>query len=161
MSVAKWMGLGMACVVVTACASLKSVESFTPGTVSIEQVRAKEKPAAEWKNVDGTLTLEYDARPDTEQNVMLDFDAKGKLAAVREVITLENMALIRPAMTKMELKRILGNPRHVSKDGVTGGEIWEWPLEPADSSLPQKQITVLLHPTADGVMRVTLSVRYP
>lgn len=161
MSVAKWMSLGWVCFVLAACASMLDVTSFKPGTVSIEQVRAREKPAAEWKNADGTLTLEYDALPDTEQNVMLDFDAKGKLAAVREVITLENMAQLRPAMTKMELKRILGNPRHVSKDGVTGGEIWEWPLEKGDGSLPQSVIQVLLHSTADGVMRITKTVRHP
>ena len=55
----------------------------------------EEKPAAEWKNADVTLTLEYDARPDSEQNLMFDFDAKGQLTAIRPVITLENMALLR------------------------------------------------------------------
>ena len=161
MSVAKWMSLGLVSIVLAACASLQGVEYFKPGTVNIEQVRAREKPSAEWKNADGTLTLEYDARPDTDQNLMLDFDDKGRLSAIREVITLENFALLRLAMTKMEVRRILGNPRHVSKDGVTGGEFWEWPLEARDSSQPQNQITLLFHPVADGVVRISRSVRYP
>lgn len=160
MSVAKYLGWVLMCVGLAACANLRGVEYLKPGTVTIDQVRAKEKPAAEWKNADGTLTLEYDARRDSEQNVMMDFDAKGTLVAVREVITLENMALLRLAMTRAEVKRILGSPRYVSKDGMTGGEIWEWPLEAGTDELARNQIVVQLHPTADGVVRIAKSVRF-
>lgn len=153
MSVARWLVGVAGCSVLVACASLQGVEDFTPGTASIEQVRAREKPAAEWKNTDGTLTLEYDNRPNTEQNVMLDFDAKGQLAAVREVISLENMARLRLAMTKTEVKRILGNPRYVWTSPVTGGEVWEWPLDRTQDEMAMAQICVYFHATADGVIR--------
>jgi hypothetical protein len=160
MNAGKWMVCALAGVSLAACVSLMGVESLKPGTISIEQVRAKEKPAAEWKNTDGTLSLEYDARPDNAQNVMLDFDAKGMLTAVREVITLENMALLRTGMTRMEVKRILGNPRYVAKDGVTGGDIWEWPLEQGSDGFAIAVISVQLHPVADGVVRIEKTVRF-
>lgn len=161
MRVMKWVSLGVVCAGLAACASVPDVTSFKPGTVSVEQVRAREKPVAEWRNADGSQTLEYDGRTYRDQNVMLDFDAQGKLVAVREVISLENMELVRRAMTRAEVKRILGNPRYVSKDGLTGGDAWEWPLENWDGGPTQVVIQVLFHPAVDGVMRVSKAERRP
>ena len=155
-----WTGVVLASIGLLACSSVQRVESFTPGKVTIEQVRAREKPAAEWRNPDGTLTLEYDARLYTEQNLMFDFDDKGVLSAIREVLTEDSMELLRMAMTRSEVKRILGNPRVVSKDGLTGGEIWEWPLGLGSDGMAQRQILVLFHPVADGVVRIEKSIRF-
>ena len=159
MKLTGWIALAACCGVLLGCASLRGVEGFKPGAATIDQVRAREKPAAEWTNADGTQTLEYDARPDSGQNLMLDFDAKGRLAAVRPVLTLENMALLKIGMRRAEVKRILGNPRTVWRDGVSGGEFWEWPLEPANE-LGRNTIQVLIHPTADGVMRIQKIIRF-
>lgn len=142
------------------CSTL-GVEHLKPGQATIEQFRAREKPSAEWKNTDGTLTLEYDARPDSDQNLMFDFDGKGKLVAMRYAITLENMERLKPAMTHMEVKRILGNPRNVSVDGMTGGEIWEWPLEGKSTGIGQPQIQILWHPRVDAVVSISRTVRFP
>lgn len=143
-----------------ACAG-HGFERMEPGSVTIDQVRAKEKPAAEWKNADGTVTLEYDDRPYTSQNLMMDFDANGKLLASREVITKENLERLKRGMRREDFKRILGNPRYTWVDG-NGGDVWEWPLDSPLGSGDESAkwvIEVHFHPKVDGAVSVTRGTR--
>jgi hypothetical protein len=145
-------------VCLAACANFMAVESFKPGELSLDQVRAKAKPDAEWKNADGGVSLAYDNRPNSEQNLMLDFDAKGKLVAVRELITRENIALLRPAMTRTEVRRLLGAARYTYRHHATGGDVWEWPTR-VRTGTSQEMVLVQFHPTADGVVRIATEMR--
>jgi hypothetical protein len=152
----KWARPVLFCAVLLGGCAGHGFERMEPGSISIDQVRAKEKPAAEWKNADGTLTLEYDDRPYTGQNLMMDFDESGRLLASRPVITPENLARLKRGMRREDFKRILGNPRYTWRDG-NGGEVWEWPLDPplgnGDGSA-KWVIEVHFHPTVDGAVSV-------
>lgn len=152
----KWAMSGLFCAALLAGCAGHGLERMEPGSVTIDQVRAKEKPAAEWKNADGTVTLEYDDRPYTSQNLMMDFDANGRLVAAREVITMENLARLKRGMRREDFKRILGNPRYTWVDG-DGGDVWEWPLDSplGDGDGSAKWvIEVHFHPTVDGAVSV-------
>lgn len=146
------------CAVLQGCASVHWLENLQPGVATLDAVRARQKPDAEWLNANGTLTLEYDKRS-TAQNLMLDFDAKGSLLAVRPVLSRETMAQLRTAMTRQEVQRVLGKPWYVSQHHITGGEVWEWPLG-AQLDFGQDMIMVQFHPSTDGVVKFGTSVRY-
>jgi hypothetical protein len=154
MIAAKWVILGvLGGFVLSGCATYR-LDLMEPGSITLDQARAKEKPAAEWTNPDGTITLEYDNRNYSSQNLMMDFDKDGVLAATREVLTEENMAKLHPGMRREEIKRILGNPRFIDHDGVTGGEIWSWPLDDVSEGDGSAKyvIEVHFHATVDGAL---------
>lgn len=157
----KWAMSGLFCAALLAGCAGHGFERMEPGSVTIDQVRAKEKPAAEWKNPDGTLTLEYDNRPYTGQNLMMDFDAGGRLVESREVITKENLERLKRGMRREDFKRILGNPRYTWVDG-NGGDVWEWPLDSpggvGDNSA-KWVIEVHFHPKVDGAVSVERGTR--
>jgi len=158
----KWAMSGVFCAALLAGCAGHGFERMEPGSVTIDQVRAKEKPAAEWKNADGTLTLEYDDRPYTGQNIMMDFDAGGRLLASREVLMPESLDKLKRGMRREDFKRILGNPRFTWRDG-NGGEVWEWPLDTAMSNgdgSAKAVIEVHFHPTADGAVSVGRGTRF-
>lgn len=154
-----WVGISLLCGLLAACSNFQ-MERMQPGSISIDQMRAREKPTAEWKNADGTLTLEYSTRAVSARNLMLDFDAKGMLREVRSVATLQNMALLKPAMTRAEVQRIIGSPDRVMKDRNSGGDIWEVPLESAESDVAQNLILVYWHPTVDGAVKILKGTRF-
>jgi hypothetical protein len=156
MIVAKWTILAALTSMVLGGCATRQLELMEPGSISIDKARAKEKPAAEWINTDGTLTLEYDDRNYSSQNLMMDFDKNGLLVATREVLTEENMGKLHTGMRREEIKRILGNPRFISHDGVIGGDVWSWPLDyaPQGDGSAKFVIEVHFHATVDGAVLI-------
>ncbi|NSL55641.1 outer membrane protein assembly factor BamE domain-containing protein [Uliginosibacterium aquaticum] len=149
-----------ALLLLSACASA-NLEGIKPGSITLEQMRAREKPTAEWPNQDGTVTLEYADRPGTQQNVMMDFNSKGLLTDSYIVITQENLVRIRIGMTRQEVKRILGTPNKIWRNQPSVGEVWEWPLDSKNQGDPQSVILVIFHPSVDAVTRVARDNRFP
>lgn len=143
-----------------ACAGSMNLHRLKPGSVTLEQMRAKQKPTAEWKNENGTMTLEYSRQLPNDYNVMLDFDRKGVLENSRIVSTEENVALLKLAMTRAEVERIIGSPRVIYQDHVTGGDIWEIPLEFPIDDAPQRVVSIYWHPKVDGVVRIEMGNSY-
>jgi hypothetical protein len=150
--------LGVLCAALAACAT-SNLELLQPGSVTIEQMRMKEKPTAEWKNADGSITLEYSNRPVSAKNVMLDFDGKGALREANSVVTLENMARLKIAMSRAEVQRIVGSPSRVLKDSYTGGDLWQLPLE-VNVGVAQPVIQIYWHPRVDAVVKISEGVRF-
>lgn len=160
MFVGKWAGvLLLSGVLLVGCASY-DLERMAPGSVTLDQVKAKEKPNRVWKNADGTVTLEYDDRPLSGQNLMMDFDAQGHLQATREVLTRVNLERLKRGMHREEILRILGNPRYTWVDG-RGGEVWEWPLDGRpENGIAAYVIEVHFHPKVDGVTEIRRGTRF-
>lgn len=154
------MGVSLLCGLLAACAT-SNLDRLQPGSIGIDEMRSKEKPTAEWKNADGSTTLEYSVRPSSQRNVMLDFDAKGVLREARFVATRENMALLKTGMSRAEVQRIIGSPVRVLKDSQSGGDLWEVALEaPAGADSPQAVILVYWHPRVDGAIRIVEGNRF-
>lgn len=142
-----------------ACAT-SNLGTLKPGAVTLDGMRQTEKPTAEWKNADGTVTLEYSNRPPNAQNVMLDFDAKGGLRESRIVNTAEAIDLLKTGMTRAEVQRIVGSPDRIVKDPQSGGDIWEIPTEFAVQGSPQRLILVYWHPRVDGATKIFADQRF-
>lgn len=144
-----------------ACATSMNLHRLKPGSVTIEQMRAAQKPTAEWPNPDGSVTLEYSKQPVTAYNVMLDFDTKGVLKASRIVSQAENIDLLKTGMSRAEVQRLVGSPASIYKDSMTGGDIWEIPTEFPIEDTPQRAIIITWHPRVDAAVRIEAGNRFP
>lgn len=143
-----------------ACGASMNLHRLAPGSVTLDQMRAKQKPTAEWKNADGTVTLEYSKQPVTAYNVMLDFDAKGLLKQSRVVSVDENIVLIKTGMSRAEVQRLVGSPASIYKDPATGGDVWEIPTDFPTDGYPQRAIIINWHPQVDAATRIEMGNRY-
>lgn len=63
-----------------------------------------------WPEVDGSRTLEYNRQPAGHVNYMLVIGPDGRLQAIRQVLTAQEFAKIRPGMHYDQVRRLLGKP---------------------------------------------------
>ncbi|MBB3259513.1 hypothetical protein F4827_004388 [Paraburkholderia bannensis] len=97
------------------------------GVSSVEDVRRQAgKPEIVWQNDDGTERLEYPRGPNGLNTWMLDFDADGKLVAMTQALTAQNIAQVVPGMTQDDVRRLLGKPAEVAKYALSHEEVWSW-----------------------------------
>lgn len=68
------------------------------------------KPTMIWDDGKTGLTLEYSGQPQGSTNYMIDIGADGIVSDVRQVLTPEYFALIQPAMTLEQVRKVLGKP---------------------------------------------------
>lgn len=150
----KIMCCGLA--LLAACGGLR-LERLEPGKVDQAAVRERWTPTAEWANADGSRTLEFAWYRGQHQTWMLDFDAQGVLRESRQVLSPESVVLIRTAMTRAEVRRILGPAASSSRIGADQPETWIYPLGRAGASGEVVQtIFVEFHPRVDAVRRVSV-----
>lgn len=97
------------------------------GESTVEDVRRQAgKPEIVWQNDDGTERLEYPRGPNGLNTWMLDFDADGKLVAMTQALTAQNIAQVVPGMTQDDVRRLLGKPAEVAKYALSHEEVWSW-----------------------------------
>ncbi len=143
-------------VLLAACGGLR-LERLEPGKVEQAAVRERWTPTAEWENPDGSRTLEFAWYRGQQQTWMLDFDAQGVLRESRQVLRPESVALVRTAMTRAEVRRILGPAASSSRIGADQPETWLYPLDSAGAAGEVVQtIFVEFHPRVDAVRRVNV-----
>lgn len=145
-----------ALLLLTACAGLR-LEALEPGQVEVAAVRERWTPTAEWQNEDGSRTLEFAWHRGRQQTWMLDFDAQGALREARQVLRPESASLVRTAMTRAEVRRILGPAASTTRVGADEPETWLYPLDRAGAAGEVVQtIFVEFHPRVDAVRRVSV-----
>jgi hypothetical protein len=97
------------------------------GVSTAEDVRRQAgKPEMVWEDDDGAQRLEYPRGPNGLTTWMLDFDANGKLVAMSQALTAQNIAQVVPGMTQDEVRRLLGKPSTVAKYALSHEEVWSW-----------------------------------
>lgn len=98
-----------------------------PGiTTAAEARRIMGEPGMEWKNPDGGRTWEYTRQPEGFECFMLTLGPDEVLRSVEQVITPENLARVRPGMSKDDIRRLLGKPRSVQTFALKQEEVWDW-----------------------------------
>lgn len=117
---------GLGAIVVSACDADK-LSKLKPGVTSAKEVRdVMGKPNMEWRDGDGTRTWEYPRMPEGIVNYMLVIGPDDVLRELRQVLTEENFAKIKPGMTRDQVHRLLGRPAHQQHFALKQETVWDW-----------------------------------
>lgn len=129
---AKWLKaiLGvLAAVGLPGCDAI-GLADLKPGISTVTEVREKMgPPTGEWRNDDGTTTLEYARGPAGKQNYLMVIGGDGILEEIRQTLTAKYFATIRPGMTPDEVRRILGKPGSTERFPLKQQDAWTWRFE--------------------------------
>ena len=71
-------------------------------------------PENVWDEPGGARTLEYNRQPAGQVNYMITIGPDGHMTALRQVLTPDNFARVRPGMPMEEVRRLLGKPAKVT-----------------------------------------------
>jgi len=117
---------GLLAAFLPACDSI-NLDKLKPGVSTTRDVREiMGPPTMEWSDADGGKTWEYPRTPNGIVNYMMDFDRDEILRAVRQVLTEENFARVKPGMTREEVRRLLGQPAREQFFSLKNEYAWEW-----------------------------------
>lgn len=101
-----------------------------PGVSTATEVkRAMGQPTFEWKEPDGTVTWEFPRGPLGTVTYMVTMRPDGVLKEIRQVLTEEYFAKIRPGLTKDEVRRLIGRPAETMTFPLRKEEVWTWTFE--------------------------------
>lgn len=85
--------------------------------------------------------------------------ADGRLVAIEQRLTEENIAKLKPGATRAEeVRDLLGPPFEPMKQALSGSEIWTYPMRIAGHPIPK---WFLAHISPDGVLRETYLIDDP
>ena len=88
-------------------------------------------PAAVYTEDNGARTFDYPRQPAGQVNYMITIGADGKMSALRQVLTPENFARVRPGMGGEDVRRMLGKPARQVPYELKREIVWSWKfLEP-------------------------------
>lgn len=117
---------GLLATVLPACDSV-NLDKLTPGVTTMAQTREiMGPPTMEWQDADGSATWEYTRMPYGIVNYMIDFGPDRVVRAVRQVLTEENFAKVRPGMTREQIRRLLGKPVQEQYFSLKKEYVWNW-----------------------------------
>ena len=107
-----------------ACASFAPAD-LRPGQSADDVTRALGTPTGRYPLPDGASRLEYARGPYGLQTWMVDLDAGGHVSQVRQVLTENDFATLRPGDTRADVLLKVGRP------GFVGGawrdrKLWYW-----------------------------------
>lgn len=84
------------------------------------------EPAVVYPEDSGARTFEYPRQPEGRRNYMITIGRDGKMSALRQVLTAENFARVRPGMDKAQVRRTLGKPAREQAYPLRNEEVWDW-----------------------------------
>jgi outer membrane protein assembly factor BamE (lipoprotein component of BamABCDE complex) len=116
-------------------------------------------PEAVWDGPDGSQIYEYNRQPAGYQNYQITIGPDGKMAALRQVLTPRNFALIQPGMTMEEVRRMLGKPMKITTFDLKKETHYDWRYQDGPNDSDSKVFTVIFTPDLRVIS--TMSVRDP
>lgn len=103
------------------------IRELQPGVATEADVRDRfGAPDNIWDEADGARTFEYNRQPAGQVNYMITLGADGRLVGVRQVLTAENFAHIKPGMDMAQVRRSLGKPAKVTTYRLSGETHHDW-----------------------------------
>ncbi len=134
--------------------------ALVPGQSTVADVEKSMGRAADKRSGAGGETVYYYPRlPWGYATYAARIAADGRLVALEQRLTPENVALLKPGTTRgEEVRDLLGPPFEPMKRPTDGNEIWTYPMRVPGDPTP-KWFLVRLSP--DGVVRETYSINDP
>jgi hypothetical protein len=133
------------------CASYDG-RGLVPGQSSAADVEALMGPPADKRPAAGGETVYYYPRlPYGSATYAARIAPDGKLIALEQRLTPENMDKLKPGVTRAEeVLDLLGPPYRPMKQSTSGDEIWTYPFRVPGFPIPR---WLLAHISADGILR--------
>ena len=124
---ARWFGALMGAMSIGACDWIAQGE-LRPGESTGDDVRRlMGKPGMVWEEPDGSQVLEFARGPEGHQTFMVEIGPDGRFRGMKNVLTSEFLARVRPGVTRDEARRILGQPTEVTRFPLKPDqEVWTW-----------------------------------
>lgn len=116
-------------------------------------------PEAVWDGPDGAQIYEYNRQPAGYQNYQITIGPDGKMAALRQVLTPRNFALVQPGMAMEEVRRMLGKPMKITTYDLKKETHYDWRYQDGPNESDSKVFTVIFTPDLRVIS--TMSVRDP
>jgi hypothetical protein len=138
---------------VAACASTDG-RRLVPGQSTAADVEAAMGRPAEKRPAPGGETVYfYPHLPWGYATYAARIGSDGKLVSVEQRLTEQNIALLKPGVTRgQEVRDLLGPPFEPMKQALSGNEIWTYPMRIAGNPTPK---WFLAHVSREGVLTET------
>lgn len=152
--------LALAIVVLAAgCASFGG-RGLVPGQSSAADVESVMGAAADKRAAAGGETVYYFPRlPWGYATYAARIGADGKLVALEQRLTRENIERVKPGVSRAEdVRDLLGPPFEPMKQALTGNEIWTYPMRVAGHPTPK---WFLVHITPERMVSETYLIDDP
>ncbi len=103
------------------------ISELEEGVSTEADVRARfGEPENIWDAPRGGRTLEYNRQPAGHKNYMITIGADGRMSALRQVLTPENFARVKPGMMVEEVRRLLGKPMRITPYALAQEIVYDW-----------------------------------
>jgi hypothetical protein len=144
---------------VAGCASFQG-RGLVPGQSTAADVEAVMGLAADKRPAAGGETVYYFPRlPWGYATYAARIAPDGKLVALEQRLTIENIEKLKPGVTRAdEVRDLLGPPFEPMKQALSGNEIWTYPMRIPGYPTPK---WFLAHISPDGVLRETHMIDDP
>ena len=120
------------------------IAELEEGVATETDVRAKfGEPEKIWEGAQGGKILEYNRQPAGAKNYMITIDTNGKMSALRQVLTPENFAKIRPGMMMEEVRKMLGKPMKITPYELKRTWHYDWRYMDGPNESDKKIFTVV------------------
>jgi outer membrane protein assembly factor BamE (lipoprotein component of BamABCDE complex) len=119
---------------ITGCATLSP--SIPPGASKADVEMVLGKPVDVVTAPGGEVVWQYPRGPVGQTTYMVAFGVDGRAKGIRQALTWENLAGIRPGMTRDEVRLALGRPGGTVTYRNLGEEVWSYRYQiPVSSNL--------------------------
>ena len=122
-----------------ACGSLRPAGTLPPGTPIADARQSLGGPSGEYALLGGATRLEFRQGRET---YLLDFDAGGRLASSRQVLTPQTFATIQPGMTQDDVLTRIGHPAFVFGIGWQQSTVWNYRFGGLDGDCVVFQVSI-------------------
>ena len=103
------------------------LEKLAVGLSTEADVRlAMGSPETTWEEENGARILEYPKGPEGARTWIFSIDPGGKLVEYHQALTEQNLARVRPGMSRDDVRRLLGKPRTVVPFKRLNEEVWDY-----------------------------------
>lgn len=113
------------------------ISELEEGVSTEADVRARfGEPEKIWDALAGGRILEYDRQPAGQKNYMITIGVDGKMSALRQVLTPENFARVRPGMMMQDVRKMLGKPAKITPYDLKHEVDYDWRyLQPPNTAM--------------------------
>jgi hypothetical protein len=141
------------------CASYDG-RGLVAGQSSVADVeKTMGRPAEKRAAPGGETVYYYPQLPWGYATYVARIGADGRLIAIEQRLTEDNIAKLKPGATRAEeVRDLLGPPFEPMKQALSGNEIWTYPMRVAGHPIPK---WFLVHISPDGVLRETYLIDDP